>query len=114
MKRKVSFYKENGSWYADVPMMPKSSNLMVAGADTFLDKISEGHNRINMSINTKYIKQAKYALFRSKHDFWGGTYDVYNLGGDMIHKLWLCNVTHFVLGRHPKFIAIKDISYGKD
>lgn len=87
---------------------------MVAGADTFLDRISDGHDRVNITINTKDIYLAKFSLSRVKHDLCGGTYEVYNDDGDMIHKLWLCNVTHFVLGRHPKFIAITDISYGKD
>lgn len=107
MKRKVSFYKENGSWYADVPLVPKSSNLMVAGADKFLDNICEGSNCVTLTVTTNLSKVCAFCLERVKHDFWGGIYSPINaLTGEKHDNLWLCNVTHFVLGRHPKFIGI--------
>lgn len=118
MKRKVSFYKDGDKWYAEVPFIPKANNLMVAGADTFLEAISEGHNRLTLTIETKPKKicMPSFMLARTKHDFWGAEYDVYELRDanwtgkfpDLSH-LWLCNVTHFVLGGHPKHISIMEI-----
>ena len=118
MKRKVSFYKDGNNWYADVPFIPKANNLMVAGADTFLETISDGSDRLTLTIetNSKKVNSHSFLLTRISHDFWGAEYDVFALGkGEWAEQypnlphLWLCNVTHFVLGRHPKYISITNI-----
>ena len=118
MKRKVSFYKDGDKWYADVPFIPKANNLMVAGADTFLETISDGCDRLTLTIeaNSKKVNGHSFLLTRTSHDFWGAEYDVFALGkGEWAEQypnlphLWLCNVTHFVLGRHPEYISITNI-----
>ena len=121
MKRKISFYKDGYEWYADVPFIAKAHNLMVAGADRFLEDISQGRTRVTLEIvidpSSEDIKHGDYYLIRTKHDFWGGTYDVYDrprdLGCDSFNvpmtTLWLCNVTHFVCGCHPKRIGILSV-----
>lgn len=111
MKRKISFYKDGFEWYADVPFIAKAHNLMVAGADTFLEDISNGKDRVTLEIainpTPKQIEKGEYFLKRTKHDFWGGTYDVYDgYSKEPMHTLWLCNVTHFVCGHHPRTIGI--------
>lgn len=115
MKKKISFYKEDGSWYADVPFIPKANNLMVAGADTFLETISNGSDRLTLTIETSSRKILKplFLLTRTNHDFWGAEYEIWSFDKaewtahfPILPKLWLCNVTHFVLGRHPKYISI--------
>lgn len=115
MKRKVSFYKEGDKWYADVPFIPKANNLMVASADTFLETISNGNDRLTLTVetNSRKIRKPLFLLTRTSHDFWGAEYEIWSLGEPkwtasfpILPKLWLCNVTHFVLGRHPKYISI--------
>ena len=115
MKKKISFYKDNYEWFADVPFIPKANNLMVAGADTFLESISNGRDRISLEIvinpSSKEVEHCAYYLIRTKHDFWGGTYDVYDGSSrDPMSTLWLCNVTHFVCGNHPKRIGILSVN----
>ena len=114
MKRKISFYKDGNEWYADVPFIPKANNLMVAGADTFLEDMSNGSERVTLKIvsnpSAKDIEGCDYYLKMTKHDFWGGTYDVYDgYSKEPMHTLWLCNVTHFVCGRHPGRIGILNV-----
>ena len=114
MSKKISFYKDGYEWFADVPFIPKANNLMVAGSDTFLESISGGRKRITLEIvaspSVKQIEESRYYLIMTKHDFWGGTYDVYGSSSDPMTSLWLCNVTHFVCGRHPKRIAVMSVS----
>ena len=114
MKKKISFYKDGDNWYADIPLIAKRHNIMVAGADTFLEKISKGHKRVTLTVSTEKgwtdNVDGMYYLIMTKHDFWGGSYNVYDgFNKNPVHQLWLCNVTHFALGRHPKRIIIKTI-----
>ena len=37
----IRFYKKHNAWYADVAEHTEAENRMVAGADTFLEKIDE-------------------------------------------------------------------------
>lgn len=115
MKRKIEFYKDEGSWYANVPFVPKKNNLMVAGADKFLEHIQKRDGRVllNVIVNPKKdkLKECKYILHLDKHDFWGGSYIVSNRNdaSPFDEMLWICNVTHLVLGKHPKTIGIVEI-----
>ena len=114
MKKKISFYKYNNEWFADVPFIPKANNMMVAGADTFLEDISDGKDRVTLTIITNpsgdEIERCAYYLKRTKHDFCGGTYDVYDGSTrNLVITLWLCNVTHFVCGHHPLKLVIINV-----
>ena len=48
MESKLSFYKEQERWYADIPEVSKEDNEMVLGADIFLDKVSLGYLTVNI------------------------------------------------------------------
>lgn len=54
----LSFYKENGIWFADLPAFleaglgTKANLMMVDGADTFLDYVSNNQNHATLKINT--------------------------------------------------------------
>ena len=56
MKR-IRFVKEVGLWYADLPefleqgLGTKNNLLMVDGADTFLDLLSEGGKEVTLDIS---------------------------------------------------------------
>ena len=115
----ITFYKENSTWYADVKEHSKEENEMVAGADVFLDIVSNGNNTISFDVCDAIYPKAKYLFKRIAHDDYGATYQVLgkhkdapglssaaNLLGIENEQLWLCNVVHTVLGEHPEYISI--------
>lgn len=113
----IEFYKKDGVWYADVPEHSEEENEMVAGADVFLDKISDGCSSVGLDVFDKIYPKARILLKRTDHDDYGATYiildnhrDAPALSGESQvfagHKLWLCNVTHTFLGEHPEYISI--------
>lgn len=106
-EKSITFYREDTSWYADVPNVPKKNNLMVAGSDLFLEYLSKGNNKVTLTIQEDKPESFLFSLRRILHDRWGGTYLI---SGDGKKRLcWLCNVTHSVLGEHPKHIYITEI-----
>lgn len=107
---KLRFFKLNGHWYADVPNHTLEENEMVAGADKFLEYISKGKSKVTLELSDipRTSSCNAYAtLFMLKHDYSGATYFVSsrdnNINGE---TLWICNVTHDVLGEHPAYIFI--------
>jgi len=115
----VRFYKEDNRWYADVPQHTKAENLMVAGADKFLDEICFGNDKVQLTVSDLISPKPAFLLHRINHNGYGATYEILEshpespaLGSD-VHglknrKLWLCNVVHTVLGEHPRYISILD------
>ena len=116
----ISFYREaDGNWYADVPSHTKNENLMVAGSNTFLQACLDYVNKyepevmreasVTLSVCYEEPKDYMFKLTRVLHDPWGATYKITpnNPGFEMPAKLcWLCNVTHTVLGEHPKTLYV--------
>ena len=113
----IRFYKDDTGWYADIAEHTKAENRMVFGADTFLDMVDRSTNNDNEVIiecdDKKFDGYAAW-LKRVGHYPWGAFYKV--AGGSMCQRygldglrLYLCNVTHTVLGSHPKNIYIKEI-----
>lgn len=106
----LRFYKKNNRWYADVPGHTEEENEMVCGADTFLDYVSKGKSEITINIQTTPSCHSRYAYatcFVLKHNSEGATYQIVS-GDDSIdgHTVWICNVTHDVLGEHPSYFFI--------
>lgn len=133
MKLTHIFYKENGIWYIDLPeflnagLGTKANLMMVAGADTFLDKISNNGNRVKVEIGTDlvleemmhydyHLQRTNYGMDKELLDSvghapvdYGAYYDVTKLLSDEIdHRLWLCPVTEYVFGGgYPNEIYIR-------
>jgi len=108
MKKRIEFYKEDGTWYADVPNHTKAENRMVAGADKFLDNLASGKNHVKMFVGDEDLHgDYMFQLNRIHHDKYGGTYRIKGYG---LKFLWLCNVTHDVIGEHWKKIYIYTIN----
>ena len=119
--KSISFYREDdGSWYARVPGHTKAEKKMVAGSDKFLQACLDYINRYepdiykdnSLNIEVCYDKPKDYMfkLTRLIHDPWGATYKItpakdveFNIP---VKLCWLCNVTHTVLGEHPKTLYI--------
>ena len=131
LTKTLSFYKENGIWFADLPAFlnaglgTKANLMMVDGADTFLDYVSNNQksstlkistspfegsdavfNKIGLGLNQGLLDQIGHA----KVDY-GAYYHVEKFKGIAInHQLWLCPVTEYVFeGHYPQTIFIKQL-----
>lgn len=108
MRKEVRFFKQDNRWYADVPNHTLEENEMVLGADNALESLSQGKNVLWLTISTDNEDAANSLVsFRMKdHDNGGASYTT-DIGD--IREIWICNVTHDVLGEHPKNIHLLDI-----
>ena len=104
------FYKEqNGGWFIDLPTWrgPKAALAMVAGADTFLDMLSDGENEVTLSLSTEPIEGYEQ-LIRQKLNYmgaYGADYKILSYKGiEFNHDVWLCPVTLYVFGEYPEII----------
>ena len=121
MQKTIRFFKiadgPEAGWYADVPGHTLAENEMVSGSDTFLEEADtrlgkRGEVTVSLSDDiTSAPFMARLAM--RNHNQWGATYV---LSGPVAEKygaegfeLWICNVTHDVLGEHPRDIFIQDI-----
>lgn len=111
----LRFYKENSErWYADVPNWTgrKSALEMVAGADKLLDLIAKGRDEVYLHFSENEIKDSDVLIFKRKCWLNGADYKINNLDGQEIDlKVWLCNVTKFVMGKFPEKIYFKEVIY---
>lgn len=121
MLKTVRFYKIGGGpeagWYADVPNHTLEENQMVSGSDTFLEEAdvalgSRGEVFITVSDMNERNGFIAKLLMRS-HNGAGATY---SLTGPLAEEygavgfeIWICNVSHDVLGEHPRSIYIHEI-----
>lgn len=106
--------EENDKWYVDLPTYDgEHEDLeMVFGADVLLDILSEGNDSVTIDVSTEPKGYGECICgILTEHDDDGGTYliDYYSDNGkenNIIfgNTIWLCNVTHFVFGEHPKQI----------
>jgi len=107
----IDFVKENGLWYVDLPDFLeggfgfKGNLLMVAGADTFLEKYSYGNDRVTVTVSNSEFENCKNlvncgigydaeTLIRYNHP-------PVNSGGYYLcveddHMMWLCPTLLYV------------------
>ena len=129
--KRLSFYKENGLWYADLPQFlelglgTKSNLLMVDGSDTFLDLLSENGPYVTVVLSTKTftahdikLEKLKIGLNQELLDKighapvdYGAYYNVSKYKKKAYqHTLWLCPVTEYVFeGSYPEKIYLKKL-----
>jgi hypothetical protein len=121
----LSFYKEGGIWYADLPEFLEeglgslANLMMVDGADTFLDLLGGGLPRVTLRISTspfpghqcrmeklsKGMNNRLLEMIGHAPVDYGAYYQVRELGGaPYSHRLWLCPVTEYVFGQYPEMI----------
>lgn len=111
--RNITFERDaNGSWFAVLPEWegPRAALLMVAGADTLLELLSEGKDRITLHVTNDHevsdVWRRRQTLYTCKATSDSGNYfvDIVNM------DIWLCGVCVFVFSGYPTFIyfAIKE------
>jgi hypothetical protein len=120
---KKRFYKQNEIWYIDLPEfleigLGSTANLMmVDGADTFLDHLSNQQDEVWVHFSHESFEDAKYKLLADDYgknqtllSFIGhahvqfGRY--YTVPEYQNHRLWLCPVTEYVFGNYPDVIWV--------
>lgn len=116
---RIDFEKTNdGKWFVVLPKYDgEHEDLeMVFGANTLLDKISKGNDNVSIDVMTEKPKHCNYISgLLINHDDDGGTYlmdtldEVLEENTSLDNTFWLCNVTHFIFGEHPKQIYFKVI-----
>ena len=128
----LSFYKEAGIWYADLPAFleaglgTKANLMMVDGSDTFLDFLSANSGKATIKLSTVQFEGADAVLNKIRIGMnkglldtighalvnYGAYYHVDSFkGATLNHQLWLCPVTEYVFeGGYPENIFIKLIN----
>lgn len=105
---RVRFYNRDGSWYADLPEYIESGGteadcLMVSGADTWLDFLSNYGDNIVLELSAE--EPLTHSITKIHEDDFGATYMAYEYNEKPInHQMWLCPVTLFVFGNYPQTI----------
>ena len=108
MTTTLRFFKLDNRWYADVPNHTLAENEMVAGSDDFLNACDSGTGNVIIEMADRPTGRDICHLRMLNHNQWGATYSVN--GVDLgVPTLWICNVTHDVLGEHPRNIYIQSI-----
>jgi hypothetical protein len=130
--KRMSFYKEAGIWYADLPAFleanlgTKANLMMVDGADSFLDLVSNNQEKATLKLSTEEFEDTDAKLTKIRIGMnkglldnighalveYGAYYHVDSFKGETInHQLWLCPVTEYVFeGGYPETIFIKKIN----
>ena len=128
--RSLSFIKEDEIWYAHLPeflengLGTKANLMMVDGADTFLDLLSNNGNMISLQLSKEPILGYAGRISKIKNgmnanllaiighapDDYGAYYHIVELHGQpCLHQLWLCPVTEYVFGEYPKEIFFQSL-----
>jgi hypothetical protein len=118
--RTFKFYKtEVGRWYVDLPEWEGSVDEleMVAGADLFLEILSDGEQTVNVILSTVEFEGADILEFKElgRIESWelgeGAWYEMIGyMGIDYELTMWLCDVTKFVFDEFPKNIYFQKVS----
>lgn len=114
------FYKQNKCWYIDFPefisegLGTQADLMMVAGADTFLDLLSNNDSSVKVRFSDKSFDNCTGMMEKITNDIEGrismlsddGCGAYYNVtqyqGKPFKHQLWLCPVTlHIFDGQYP-------------
>jgi hypothetical protein len=104
---KLTFNKELGKWYIDLPTWEgdKEELEMVAGADILLDKLSNNEDTVSLFVSQEEVDDS--IILKKKYNINGGA-DYKPVNTDIVYSVWLCGVTKFVFGGiMPQMLYIK-------
>lgn len=109
------FKKEtDGRWYIDLPEYQGSKEEleMVAGADSFLEVLAEGEDKVMLLLSeTPFSGSDVLVRLDDEEVIVGMMYELNSYKGipmDLI--MWLCPVTVFVFGKYPNYIHFSKIN----
>ena len=121
---KHKFNKESGVWYIDLPAFidaklgTKANLMMVAGADTLLDAMSDNGHTITLTLGEESFDGYTDTLVKTgigkdqkvldSYNHPHVEYGAYYTAIERNHNLWLCPVTEYVFnGGYPDKIYVK-------
>jgi len=109
---KYRFYKEGNNWYVDLPTWQgaKSDLLMIGGADTMLDIISNNGTEVEVFIEETSFDGSDTLKFKElATDVGEGAYYILDSFEGTMYDLsvFLCDVCKWVFGKFPETIYIK-------
>lgn len=105
--QKLKFYKEKtNKWYVDLPDWNGTQEEleMVGGADTMLDIIAQGNDKVILMCSTDVFDNSDALELKSvDKDVAGGAFYFLKKykGIDFNMDVWLCSVCKFVFGDFP-------------
>lgn len=109
----LTFAKESsGRWYVVLPEWKgsKAALEMVEGADTMLDIMAQGQNEVTLLVSEQPFEGSNELILTEdlSDSIGGGMYllKAYN-GKDIDHKMWLCEVMHWVFDKLPSVVYLK-------
>jgi hypothetical protein len=106
--KRLRFYKKyEDEWFVDLPTWEGSEDdlQMVQGADTLLEYLAEGKERVALRFSTKSFDGASVMERMYVCTTGGAYYIVHSYNGDkIVLPFWLCDVTKFVFGEFPENI----------
>lgn len=114
--RSYRFYKDEFGWFVDLPEWEGEvwDLQMVAGADTFLDLLSQGESETYVILSPEPFSDCEELLYQKigRLEGWelgeGAWYFLNSYKGiDYNISMWLCDVTKFVFGEFPNKIYFK-------
>ena len=102
----LNFYKKNKRWYLNmnIPFVTEAQKEMVAGADTLLEDLSEGHDTVSVQVSTRKKILDGFTMLTKVHSDglqYGATYT------NLLKTIWLCPVTLLVFLRYPQYLQYK-------
>ena len=121
----LGFIKDNDIWYADLPQFleqgqgTRENLMMVDGADTFLDILSNHSKQVTLGIAPEAFKGYQTSMKKFRKGLnkplldlvghapvdYGAYYQVHEMHNKPYdHQLWLCPVTEYVFGNYPDTI----------
>ena len=111
----LTFVLLGGKWYADVSGWEGSlaSLQMISGSDDFLDSLCKNGHFVTLEISTDN-PGLKYQAELIHLDAFGGTYKLSEpfeaLDGTVSDEIWICNVTKYIFGEHPKKLYFEQVA----
>ena len=113
-----TFIKEGAQWFIDLPEYianggAKGDLQMVEGADTMLDNIAAGSDRVTLALDRAAFDGADLLTLVELCDpvIGGGIYNLEFFEGNKVsQQMWLCAVTQFVFGDMPEKIFLKRVT----
>lgn len=110
--REFKFYKNDRGWWIDLPGYTAQGGdpadlQMVAGADVFLENLSEGKNEVKVQVSRQKVVPDFYMLRRCDEiPTVSGRYYFDDASDEL---MWLCDATLWIYGSFPETIWYKKV-----
>ncbi|WP_158827671.1 DUF6717 family protein [Mucilaginibacter lacusdianchii] len=113
VQQTLTFEKEHtGRWYVVLPEWTggKAALEMVEGADTMLDIMAQGEKEVTLTVSEQPFEDANKLILTEdlSNSIGGGMYLLKDYqGGEINHKMWLCEVITYVFKKLPPVVYFK-------